>query len=116
MQQVVFDHRIGGDGQRQMSLGLREATSALDEAVTEGVQRLEYPGGRALGTGVSGTRMGQHLYLSSQVMRHHRTQRDHLVADQPPGGDQIEAGVLPGLSEKPFLRAAAMVEEEHVAS
>ena len=116
MQQVIFYHGIGSESQGQVSLGLRETASALDEAVTEGPQRLECPCGRALGTGVGRTRMGQHLNLSSQVMGHHRTQRDHLVADQTPGGDQVEASVLLGLSENPLLRAAAMVEEEHAAS
>ena len=109
MQQIFLDFWIGVQGQGQLALGLSEAPGALNEAMTQRVQGLEGPRRRPFGARIVRSRLRQHLHFASQIVGHHRTQSNHLVAEQPSGGDQIQPGLLLGLGEDPFLGAAAIV-------
>ena len=49
-------------------------------------------------------------------MCHHRTKGKYLVTRQAPGGNDIETGVVFGLTEDAFLRAAAIMEQHDAFS
>lgn len=85
-QQILFDHGIRAQSERQLALRFGEASGALDEAVPQGGQRLKHPGRGALGIGIGVARR-----------------------------DQVETAVLLGLPEESFLRAAAVMEAQDIA-
>ena len=79
----------------------------------DGIKSLEVPGRRAFGTSSQQPRGGEHLDFTGQIVSHHGAKSEYLVASQSASGDDIEASVVLGISEDGFLRATAIVEQDH---
>ena len=96
MEQIFPNCLVCAHGEREFSLGPRETSSALNDAMPKGIESSESPSRRPFGKSPRRRSVSQHLYFAGQVVSHHGTQCKYLVADQSPSGNDIEAGIVFG--------------------
>ena len=113
MQQIFANRRVCAHGEGKLALGACETPSALNDPMPEGIQSLEGPSRGPFGKSPGRCRVSQHLYFAGQVVSHHGAKSKYLVTCQSPRSNNVEAGIVLGISEDGFLRATPIVEHNH---
>ena len=103
MEQIFPNCKVCAHGERELSLGPRETSCALNDAMSKGIESSESPSRGPFGKSPGRRRAGQHLCFAGQVVSHHGTQRKYLVADQSASGNDMEAGIVLCITEDGFL-------------
>ena len=113
MQQIFPNCWVCAHAESELALGPCETSSALNDPMSEGIESSESPSRGPFGKSPGRRRASQHLYFAGQVVSHDGTKSKYLVACQSPRSNDVEAGIVLGITEDGFLRATSIVEHNH---